>query len=294
MKKTALKKRIVSLMLAVLIVFTGILPVTTAFAGDGVEGYYDIELFYEETDTIVPSTMFNEEGEEVNHIEYMVEGDELQLTYKLIDSEMPDNGYIKWYSETPTLVDVTQEGVVKAFDSSKGAVIHTWIDNEVKTIPLIGGIMAKALEKALFNEYVDVDTMDTDAIIAIVEETLGSDSLLDQYIDSYKGELIDSLRYYLDNINSNIHVQLYDGSGTLKDDDYVQICVTKNEEWYAAFLPNGTHITNKSQINTTVAAGSTVQLYAVTTPVRLEYGCVYSVKSSSIIKKLFIIPIKPR
>lgn len=282
MKKTRLMKKTISILLAILTATCTLTPAVQAFAADGVEGYYDIELFYKDTDTIVPSTMLNDSNEEVNYIEYMVEGDELALTYKLIDTAMPDNGYVKWYSETPTLVDVTQEGVVKAFDSSKGAVIHSWIDNEVKTIPLVGGLIATVIEKAIFNDYIDVDTMDTDAIIAIVEAAFGSDSLLDQWIESYKGELIDSLRRYLDNINSNIHVQLFSSDGTLLDDDYVQICVTRNNEWYANFLPNGTHITNKSQINTTVAVGSSVQLYAITTPVRLEYGCIYSVKSSSI------------
>lgn len=282
MKKQRLTKRLLSVLLAVLMAFTGLIPAVSAFAGDGVEGYHTIELFYKETNTIVPSTMINDEGEEVTYIEYMVEGDELQLTYKLIDTVMPDNGYVKWYSETPTLVDVTQEGVVKAFDSSKGAVIHTWIDNEVKTIPLVGSLIAKGLEKVLFNDKVNVDTMDTDAIIAIVDAAFGADSPLAKWVESYKGELIESLRYYLDNINSNIHVQLYAADGTLLADDYVRICVTRNNEWYANFLPNGTHITNKSQINTTVAVGSTCQLYAVTTPVRLEYGCIYSVKSTSV------------
>lgn len=279
MGRVTTQKRICSIILAVLMAFTGMLPAVTAFAADGVEGYYDIELFYKDSDTIVPS--YQEDGTST-YIEYMTEGDELNLTYKLIDTEMPDNGYIKWYSETPTLVDVTQEGVVKAFDSSKGAVVQTWIDNEVKTIPLIGSAIATVIEKALFNEYIDVNTMDTEAIIDVVEALFGSDSLLDKYIESYKGELIDSLREYLDNINSNVHVQLYDADGTLLDDDYVQICVVKNDAWYANFLPNGTHITNKSQINTTVAVGSTTQLYAVTTPLRLNYGVVYSVKSSSI------------
>ncbi|MCH5320611.1 MAG: Ig-like domain-containing protein [Eubacterium sp.] len=279
MGRTTVRKRAISIILAMLIAFAGLVPAATAFGANGVEGYYDIELFYKDSGTIVPT--YQDDGESA-YIEYMVEGQELKLTYKLIDTEMPDNGYVKWYSETPTLVDVTQEGVVKAFDSSKGAVIQTWIDNEVKTIPLVGGAIASVIEKALFNDYIDVDTMDTDAIVAVVEGLFGSNSLLDQWIESYKGELIDSLRYYLDNINSNIHVQLYSADGTLLDDDYVRICVTKNEEWYANFLPNGTHITNKSQINTTVAVGSTVQLYAVTTPLRLHYGVIYSVKSSSI------------
>ncbi len=279
MKKSLTSKRIISIILAVLMSFSGLLPATAAFAADGVVGYYDIELFYKESGTIVPT--FAEDGES-KYIEYMKEGQELELTWNPIDTELPNNYKIKWYSETPTLVDVTQEGVVKAFDSSKGAVIHTWIDNEVRSIPLVGNIIASAIEKVLFNDKVNVDTMDTEEIVTIVEDLFGSDSILAQYIESYKGELIDSLRYYLDNINSNIHVQLIASDGTVLDDDFVNVCVLKNDEWYANVLPNGTHITNKSQINTTVAKGSTVQLQAVTTPVRLKYGVVYSVKSSSV------------
>ncbi|MCM1286036.1 MAG: Ig-like domain-containing protein [Acetobacter sp.] len=283
--KKRMSKRIISSFLAVLIAFGGIIPAMSAFAANGVEGYYDIELAYKDTDTLIPTYIDDTSADPAPYVEYMTEGDELSLTYKLIDTAMPDNSYIKWYSETPTLVDVDQNGLVKAFDSSKGAVIRTWIDNEVKTVPLVGSILATILEKALFNDTVNVDTMDTDAIVAIVEVAFGSDSLLDKWIESYRGELIDSLRYYLDHINSNIHVQLCAGDGTVLDDDYVQIVVQRSNEWYANFLPNGTHITNKSQINTTVAVGSTVQLYAVTTPVRLEYGVVYSVKSSSIFDK---------
>lgn len=285
MKNKKLRKRILSFLLAVITIATAIVPAFSASAANGVEGVYEIQLFYKDTNTIVPSYIDDQAVDKKPYIEYMVEGEELNLTYKLIGTEMPDNGYIKWYSETPALVDVTQEGVVKAFDSSKGAVIQAWIDNEVKTIPLVGSLIATVIEKALFNEYVDLDSMDTEAIIDVVEAAFGSDSPIAGWIESYKGELIDSLRYYLDNINSNIHVQLYAADGTLLADDFVQICVEKNKEWYANILPNGTHITNKSQINTTVAVGSTVQLYAVTTPLRLHYGCIYSVKSTSIFDK---------
>ena len=94
--------------------------------------------------------------------------------------------------------------------------------------------------------------------------------------------MIDSLRTYLDKVNSNIHCVLYNKEGEVVADDVIKVVVKKNEEWYAAFLPNGTHITNKSQIPDTVAKGSQVQLYAITTPQRLNFGTVYSVKSSSI------------
>lgn len=275
-------KRLLSLMLALLMAVTGIIPAASAFAADGVEGYYDIELFYSDTDTIVPSYVDETAEEKEEFVQTMVEGEKLQLTYKLIDTEMPDNGYIKWYSDMPTLVDVDQDGLVKAFDSSKGAVVQNWIDNEVKTIPLVGSIMATALEKILFNDKVDLDSMDTEEIVDIVEQAFGSDSVLSKWVDSYKGELVDSLRQYLDNINSVIHVALYSSDGKVLDDDSLRINIVKNDEWYANFLPNGTHITNKSQIDTTVAVGSTVTLSAITTPLRLHYKTMYSVKSSSI------------
>ena len=241
-------KKLLSVLLAVLMAVTSVIPAASAFAGDGVEGYWDIELFYKDTDTIVPSYVDESAEEKEVYVETMKEGQKLNLTYKLIDTEMPDNGYVKWYSDMPTLVDIDQNGVVKAFDSSKGAVIQNWIDNEVKPIPLVGKLMATVLEKALFNDKVDIDSMDTEAIIDIVEAAFGSDSPIAGLVDSYKGELIDSLRKYLNNINSVIHVALYDKDGKELDNDSLRINVVKNDEWYAAFLPNGTHITNKSQI----------------------------------------------
>lgn len=270
------KKRLLSVFLSVLTVITVLTPAFSAWAGD-VIGVYNIQLFYEDGNAVQDT---DEQGNAYH--ETMKEGDTLQLSYKLIDCEIPDNGYVKWYSEAPTLVDVDQNGLVKAFDSSKGAVIHNWIDNEVKPVPLVGKIAGAALEKALFNDKVNVDTMDTDEIIAMIEKTMGADSALGKIFESYSAKWIESLRKYLDNINSVVHVALYDANGEVKADDKLAVTVTKNDAFYANFLPNGTHITNKSQIETTVAKGTTCQLSAVTTPVRLHMGVVYSVKSSSV------------
>ena len=270
------KKRVLSVFLSVLTVITMLTPAFSAWAGD-VIGVYNIQLFYEDGNAVQDT---DEQGNAYH--ETMKEGDTLQLSYKLIDCEIPDNGYVKWYSEAPTLVDVDQNGLVKAFDSSKGAVIHNWIDNEVKPVPLVGKIAGAALEKALFNDKVNVDTMDTDEIIALIEKTMGADSALGKIFESYSAKWIESLRKYLDNINSVVHVTLYDANGEVKADDKLAVTVTKNDAFYANFLPNGTHITNKSQIETTVAKGTTCQLGAVTTPVRLHMGVVYSVKSSSV------------
>lgn len=270
------KKRVLSVFLSVLTVITMLTPAFSAWAGD-VIGVYNIQLFYEDGNAVQDT---DEQGNAYH--ETMKEGDTLQLSYKLIDCEIPDNGYVKWYSEAPTLVDVDQNGLVKAFDSSKGAVIHNWIDNEVKPVPLVGKIAGAALEKALFNDKVNVDTMDTDEIIALIEKTMGADSALGKIFESYSAKWIESLRKYLDNINSVVHVTLYDANGEVKADDKLAVTVTKNDAFYANFMPNGTHITNKSQIETTVAKGTTCQLSAVTTPVRLHMGVVYSVKSSSV------------
>ena len=270
------KKRLLSVFLSVLTVITVLTPAFSAWAGD-VIGVYNIQLFYEDGNAVQDT-----DAEGNAYHETMQEGDTLQLSYKLIDCEIPDNGYVKWYSEAPTLVDVDQNGLVKAFDSSKGAVIHNWIDNEVKPVPLVGKIAGAALEKALFNDKVNVDTMDTDEIIAMIEKTMGADSALGKIFESYSAKWIESLRKYLDNINSVVHVTLYDANGEVKADDKLAVTVTKNDAFYANFMPNGTHITNKSQIETTVAKGTTCQLSAVTTPVRLHMGVVYSVKSSSV------------
>lgn len=270
------KKRVLSVFLSVLTVITVLTPAFSAWAGE-VIGVYNIQLFYEDGNAVQDT-----DAEGNAYHETMKEGDTLQLSYKLIDCEIPDNGYVKWYSEAPTLVDVDQNGLVKAFDSSKGAVIHNWIDNEVKPVPLVGKIAGAALEKALFNDKVNVDTMDTDEIIALIEKTMGADSALGKIFESYSAKWIESLRKYLDNINSVVHVTLYDANGEVKADDKLAVTVTKNDAFYANFLPNGTHITNKSQIETTVAKGTTCQLSAVTTPVRLHMGVVYSVKSSSV------------
>lgn len=279
MKSQKTRKRIISIFLSVLTVFCSLTPCFSAFAGDGgVIGIYTVEIFYEDG-TLVPE--FAEDGESP-YIEYMVEGDKKQFQYSFIDCSLPDNGYVKWTSDTPTVCDVTEDGLVRAFDSSKGAAVRLWLDNEVGTIPLVGGLMKKALEKVLFNDKVNLDTMDADQIVSLVEDAFGSDSILAQYIDSYKGELIDSLRQYLDKVHTIIYCTMYDADGTVLDQDSFSVVVNKSEEIYADFIPNGTHITNKQDVPTTVAKGSKVQLSACTTPTRLHMGVIYSVKSSSI------------
>ncbi len=280
MENTALKqalKKTLSIFLSFAMLVVCFLPAFSAFADDGVIGVYDVQIFYDDG-TLVPD--YDDDGSE--HLEYLMEGETLQLIYSFVDCTLPDNGYVKWWSDTPTVCDVSDDGLVRAYDSSKGAAVRLWLDNEVASIPLIGSVLYSVLEELMFNDYVDLDTMDTDEIVSLIDTAFGSSSLLAKYIDSYSGALVESLKEYLDSINTKIYITMYDSEGNVIAEDYISVCVTKSDAVYADFIPNGTHITNKSSLPTTVAVGSTVQLTAVTTPVRLNMGVVYSVQNSSI------------
>lgn len=275
-------KRLLSILLAVLMAVTGVMPAFSAFAEDsGIIELYTLKIFYE-NGVMVPD--FDDEENKVAHIEHMKEGEKLQLKYYLQDCTLPENGYIEWESDTPTVCDVTADGLVRAFDSSKGAAVRLWIDNEVATVPVVGKLLKTIVEKALFNDKVNVDTMDTEQIIEIVDKAFGEDSVLAKYIESYKGQLITSLREYLDKVNTTIYCRMYDKDGNLLPggEDSISVTVHKSDEAWADLIPNGTHITNKQKLPTTVAKGSTLQLNACTTPTRLHMGVIYSVKNSSI------------
>lgn len=275
-------KRLLSILLAVLMAVTGVMPAFSAFAEDGeggIIGVYELQIFYE-NGVIVPD--FDDEEGKVAHIEHMKEGEKKQMKYYLKDCTVPDNGWIEWESDTPTVCDVTADGIVRAFDSSKGAAVHLWIDNEVATVPVVGKLLKTIVEKALFNDKVNVDTMDTEQIIEIVDKAFGEDSVLAKYIESYKGQLITSLREYLDKVNTTIYCRMYDKDGNILAEDSISVTVHKSDDAWADFIPNGTHITNKQKLPTTVAKGTTLQLNACTTPTRLHMGVIYSVKNSSI------------
>lgn len=275
-------KRLLSILLAVLMAVTGVMPAFSAFAEDGeggIIGVYELQIFYE-NGVIVPD--FDDEEGKVAHIEHMKEGEKKQMKYYLKDCTVPDNGWIEWESDTPTVCDVTADGLVRAFDSSKGAAVRLWIDNEVATVPVVGKLLKTIVEKALFNDKVNVDTMDTEQIIEIVDKAFGEDSVLAKYIESYKGQLITSLREYLDKVNTTIYCRMYDKDGNILAEDSISVTVHKSDDAWADFIPNGTHITNKQKLPTTVAKGTTLQLNACTTPTRLHMGVIYSVKNSSI------------
>ncbi len=200
----------------------------------------------------------------------LMEGDTLQLTPTLIDCSMPAGGYFYWESDTPVLASVDQNGLLRAHDSSKGAMLRLWIDNDVRTIPVVGGTLATAIE-ALFNGM-DVDAMDAEGILNVVEN--GASIIPGDLVDG----LIDKLRDRLNSLDTGISVTLFDADGNVRATDQVRVVVTKSTAITADFFPNGTTITNKAQVPATVEVGYAIQLQGVTTPMRLHMGVTWSIK----------------
>ncbi len=199
------------------------------------------------------------------------EGESLQLTATLVDCSMPEGGYFYWESETPILASVDQSGLLRAHDSSKGAVLRLWIDNDIRTIPVVGNTVAAAIE-ALF-DGMDVDTMDAEGILDVVEN--GVSVLPGDIADS----LVEKLRTKLNELDTGITVILYSADDVELARDEVRVAVNKSDAATADFFPNGTTITNKAQVPATVEVGYSIQLQAVTTPMRLHMGVNWSVKS---------------
>ena len=60
----------------------------------------------------------------------------------------------------PLLADVDENGKVTAYDYSKAAVIKYWLDNDVRTMPIIGNATADAIEKAFADAGIDLNDSD--------------------------------------------------------------------------------------------------------------------------------------
>ena len=204
----------------------------------------------------------------------VMESEQLQLSYKLIDCSMPEGGYVVWESNTPLNASVDQTGLVRGHDSSKGAAVRLWLENDVKTIPIIGKSLAKTLESVLYGEDVDLDRMDTDSIVALVSKTLGAGSV--------GNSLTNKLKDRLNSLDTVITATLYDQYGVAVATDSVHVLVTNSDKWYANVLPNGAFIVNKDSLPETVAVGGKVTVQGGVTPLRLGYGVTWSLEGATI------------
>ncbi len=216
----------------------------------------------------------DESGNSVTEQLTVMESEQIQLSYKLIDCSMPTGGYVVWKSDTPLNASVDQTGLVRGHDSSKGAAVRLWLDNDVKTIPIIGSSLAKTLESILYSDNIDLDTMDTETIVNTVGETLGGGAVADS--------LMESLRVRLNDLDTEITVYLYDQFDSLVATDTVSVLVTNSDKWYANVFPNGAFIVNKDSLPTTVAVGGKVTVEGGVTPLRLGYGVTWELEGKTI------------
>ncbi len=259
-----MKKKIVkwqSLILVMTMIITAIVPAFSIGASAAATHAIDICL---------------EDGSSVTEQLSLMESEQLQLTHKLLDCSMPDGGYITWTSEAPLIVSVDSTGKIYAHDSSKGAAVRLWIDNDVRTVAIIGPALAKTMEKILFNDKIDLDTMDTEAIVETVRTSMsGVPSNISDY-------LIKQLEDKLNSLDTGITVTLYSADGEVLASDQVRVLVTNSDKWYSKVIPNGAFITNKESVPTTVAVGGQVKLEGGVTPLRLGYGVTWSIDTDSI------------
>ncbi len=209
----------------------------------------------------------------------VMESEQIQLSYKLVDCSMPAGGYVVWKSNTPLNASVDQTGLVRGHDSSKGAAVRLWLENDVKTVPVIGKVLAKTLESVLYGDNVDLDRMDTEAIVTLVGETLGVSS------GPLAESLTSSLRARLNSLDTAITIELYDQYDSVVATDTIRVLVTNSDKWYANVLPNGAFIVNKDSLPTTVAVGGKLTLEGGVTPLRLGYGVTWELEAPSILDK---------
>ena len=153
-----------------------------------------------------------------------------------------DDGFV--YTDYNAVVNALYYRTLLRLKGIAGVLGEPGCGEDARRFALEAEVTRKAFEKAFFNDYVDLDSMDTEAIVDLMVTALGSDSRLSDYVESYKGQLVDSLREYLDKVNTPIYCQMFASDGTLLAEDHIDVTVIKNDDPLSNFLPNGTHITN--------------------------------------------------
>lgn len=234
-------KKILSVVLCMLLTLTMAMPALVAVAADA-------------------QIVITQDGTEVTERLEVQEYRSLELGYTT-SGDVPEGAYVTWESNLPLLADVDENGKVTGYDYSKEAIIRQWIDENIRTLPLVGDAMADSImstiESTCESMGLDLADMDMTIIIGIVRAVAGD-------------SLANSLQSALDNMNVQITATLHAQDGSVLATDTVEVVVTKS--LIASIAPTGVHITNKNSVPTTVAVGTTVQLYGVCTPVRLDQG----------------------
>lgn len=204
----------------------------------------------------------DEDGAEVTERLEVKEFESIQLGYTT-SGDVPAGAYVTWESSQPLLAGVDENGEVHGYDFSKEAIVHQWLDENVRVLPLIGDSLADSILQTIEDQGIDLaDPADIELLITLVGAMGGS----------FGESLANSLRETLDNMNIEITATLHAADGSVLASDTVEVVVAQSTLDFASIYPTAVHITNKNSVPTTVAVGATVQLYGVCTPVRLEQG----------------------
>lgn len=195
-----------------------------------------------------------QDGTEVTERLSVQEYRSIQLEY-ITTGELPDGAYVTWESTLPLLAGVDDTGKVTGYDYSKAAIVQQWIDENIRSMPVVGEAMAKSIEDQIAATGVDLEDMDTTILIAIIRGIAGD-------------ALADSLQKALDSMNVEIVAVLHAADSKELARDSVEVVVEKS--LIANIAPTAVHITNKRVVPLTVAVGTTVQLYGACSPVRLK------------------------
>lgn len=230
-------KRALGVLLAVLMVVTTLTPGLLAGAAS----------------TTITIT---QDGVEVTDQLTVQEYRSIELSYTTA-GDVPADAYVTWESSQPLLAGVDSNGKVSGYDYSKAAIVQQWIDENIRSLPLVGESMAQAIEDQIAATGVDLEDMDTTVLIGIIRAVAGD-------------TLADSLQAALDSMNVEITATLHSADGQVLATDTVKVVVEKSV--LADLVPTAVHITNKNSVPTTVAVGTTVQLYGAVTPVRIHEG----------------------
>lgn len=179
----------------------------------------------------------------------------------ITEGELLEGTYVTWESKLPLLAGVDDTGKVTGYDYSKEAIIHQWIDENIRSLPLVGDAMADSIEQKIQEQCdslgIDLADMNNEMIVSIVRLIAGD-------------ALADSLKKALDNMNVEIIATLHAADGSVLATDKVEVVVTKSV--IGSIAPTAVHITNKNSVPLTVAVGTHVQLFGACTPVRLKQG----------------------
>lgn len=260
MKRTF--KSAVSVFLSILMLLS-VLP-ATVYAQDSQQ--YSIRIVNVDNDSVDVSS-------DTGAVISLKENERVQLKAIMADgTEIPEDLSVSWYSATPYLASVDETGLVTGRDSSKGAIFRVWVDTNIASIWLIGPSLADSIY-SVFDDM-NIDSMDSEGIIETFK-TVATPILGETIVNG----LADSLLNTLSTINVEIKATLTDSNSNELASNSAHVNVLKSTEWYSDFIPNGTTITNKESLPTTVEVGYQMKAEGITTPLRLEMGVKWNVTS---------------